>query len=56
MSEIDENIIIKFLSGLATAEESREILRWKNSSLENTKTFKIQIKIKKKQGGELSTK
>lgn len=40
MSEIDENIIIKFLSGLATAEETREILRWKNSSLENTKTFK----------------
>jgi len=40
MSEINEHIIIKFLSGQATVEEAQEILRWKNSSPENKRFFK----------------
>jgi ferric-dicitrate binding protein FerR (iron transport regulator) len=37
---INEDIIIKFLSGQATGEEAQEILRWKNLDEENRKTFR----------------
>ncbi|MGQ8337487.1 FecR family protein [Sunxiuqinia sp. A32] len=40
MLEINENIIVKFLSGRASEEEGQMILNWKNSSEENKKTFK----------------
>lgn len=40
MTTINEDIIIKFLSGQATEAEASEILRWKNSDEANRKTFR----------------
>lgn len=40
MSKINENIIIKFLSGQASLEEANEILHWKNKNDENKRTYK----------------
>lgn len=40
MSMINENIIIRFLSGQATEKEAQEILRWKNNNEENKRTFR----------------
>ena len=37
---IHEALIIRFLSGRATEEEAREILRWKNLNEENRKAFR----------------
>lgn len=40
MNKVNENTIIKFLSGQSTEEEARKILDWKNSNEENRKTFR----------------
>lgn len=40
MTKINENNIIKFLSGQASLEEANKILHWKNSNDENKKTYK----------------
>ncbi len=37
---VNEALIIQFLSGRATEEEGREILRWKNLNEENRKAFR----------------
>lgn len=40
MTKINENNIIRFLSGQADEKEAREILQWKNGSEENRKKFR----------------
>ena len=40
MSEINENIIIRFLMGEATEKEAKQIFDWKNINSENRKTFR----------------
>ena len=40
MTEINENIIVRFLSGQATEEEAKEILEWKDRDEKNAKIFR----------------